>query len=144
MKLTLKRIALKPTYTIGRLSVNGERLCDTIEDRVRGRGEMKVPGETAIPYGRYKVTLKVRSPKFSSYRQYQFCGGYLPRLLNVPGFEGVLIHIGNTADDSSGCILVGENKAVGRVINSTDTFRRLYELLKEADNRGEDIEIEII
>lgn len=143
MKLTLKRIALRPTYTIGRLSVNGERFCDTIEDRVRGKAEMKVPGETAIPYGRYKVTLKVRSPKFSSYRQYQFCGGYLPRLLNVPGFEGVLIHIGNTADDSSGCIIVGENKAVGRVVNSTATFHRLYSLLKEADNRGDDIEIEI-
>ncbi len=144
MELLLKRVALKPTYTIGRLYVDGVQVCDTIEDTVREPGGPKIPGQTAIPYGRYDVTLAVQSPKYKSHAAYRFCDGYLPRLLNVPHFEGILIHIGNTADDSAGCILVGENKQVGRVINSTATFRRLYALLRAAADRGEKIQIEIV
>lgn len=145
MKLTLKRIALRPTYTIGRLFIDGERFCDTIEDRVRDlTQEAKVSGETAIPYGEYAVTLKVQSPRFKSKKNYKFCKGFLPRLVDVPQFEGVLIHIGNTAADSAGCILVGENKVVGKVINSTATFTRLYDVLKQASDRGENITIEIV
>lgn len=153
MKLLLKRIALRPTYTIGHLFIDGAKFCDTVEDKVRDtnkdgdlldEGEQKVYGETAIPYGRYKITLKVQSPRFSNRAIYAFCKGYLPRLLNVPHFEGVLIHIGNSAKDSGGCILVGENKVVGGVVNSTATFKRLYERLSEADRNGEEIEIEIV
>lgn len=141
MELRLRRIAKKTTYTIGRLYIDGVRFCDTIEDRDRGlRQDMaraaikriKVQGETAIPAGRYKVTLGVKSPKMSQKKAYEFCGGYVPRLVNVPGFDGILIHIGNTARDSEGCILVGENKEVGKVLNSTATFRSLYARLKEA------------
>ena len=141
MELRLKRIARREAYTIGRLYVDGTRFCDTIEDRDRGlRQDMaraaikriKVAGETAIPTGRYRVTLGVKSPRMSLKAAYRFCNGYVPRLINVPGFEGILIHIGNTARDSEGCILVGENREVGRVLNSTVTFRRLYEKLKEA------------
>lgn len=153
MKLQLTRIALRPTYTIGRLLIDGERFCDTLEDKVRDtnkdgdlldEGEGKVYAQTAIPYGTYGITLNVQSPKYSKRKQYDFCKGYLPRLLNVPHFEGILIHIGNKPEDSAGCILVGENKVVGGLINSTATFTRLYERLKAAADRGEDIEIEIV
>lgn len=153
MKLQLKRIALRPTYTIGRLLIDGERFCDTLEDRVRDtnkdgdlldEGEQKVYGQTAIPYGTYGVTLNVQSPKYSKRKAYDFCKGYLPRLLDVPHFEGILIHIGNKPEDSAGCILVGENKVVGGLINSTATFTRLYERLKAAADNGEDIDIEIV
>lgn len=144
MELSLKRIALRDTYTIGRLSIDGKYFCDTCEDRVRDlTKEKKVYAETAIPAGTYDITLKVQSPKYRSRAQYSFCDGYLPRLVNVPHFDGVLIHIGNSAADSAGCILVGKNKAKGQVLESTDTFRRLYPILKAADERGEKITITI-
>ena len=141
MYLLLKRIARRAEYTIGHLYIDGEYFCDTIEDCDRGLSQelpasvnqsKKKKGITAIPIGRYRVTLDVKSPRFSTKSAYQFCKGYLPRLVNVPAFDGVLIHIGNTAKDSEGCILVGENKQVGMVLNSTATFRRLYERLKTA------------
>lgn len=141
MELLLERFARKATYTIGRLFIGGEYVCDTLEDTDRGlrQGQplsyirmAKVKGKTAIPMGRYKVTLDVVSPKYSKRRQYDFCGGRVPRLLDVPGYEGVLIHIGNTAADTEGCVLVGKNKVVGRVVDSTATFTRLYGLLSEA------------
>lgn len=153
MKLTLRRIALLPEYTIGKLFIDGVYFCDTLEDRNRDynkdgdlldEGETKIHGETAIPYGTYYITLKVQSPRFKSYKQYAFCKGYLPRLLNVPHFEGVLIHIGNTKKDTDGCILVGENKKKGMVLNSAKTFRALYEKLKLAEGRKEKLEIEIV
>lgn len=141
MELQLRRIARRETYTIGRLYIDGVYFCDTIEDKDRGLSQslpasvnkaMKKAGATAIPTGKYQVTLKVKSPKFSKKRQYDFCGGYLPRLLNVPAFEGVLIHIGNTAKDTEGCLLVGRNTKVGKVLESGVTFRALYAKLKEA------------
>lgn len=153
MELTLKRIALKDTYTIGKLYVNGTYFCDTIEDKVRDLnkdgdlndvGEGKIPSLTAIPYGKYEVTLKVKSPKFSLKSAYNWCNGYLPRLISVPHFEGILIHAGNTAKDSAGCIIVGENKIKGQVINSMVTLKRLYcSVLKEASDRNEKIWIKI-
>lgn len=141
MKLLLKRIAKRETYTIGKLYVDNHLFCDTCEDKVRDiEREGKVYGKTAIPYGTYKVTLGVQSPKYSQRASYDWCKGYLPRLLNVPHFDGILIHAGNTAEDSAGCILVGENKVVGKVINSMATLKRLYGILKEA---GEDITLTI-
>lgn len=141
MKLLLKRVALRETYTIGRLYVDNHLFCDTCEDKVRDiEREGKVYGKTAIPYGTYKVTLGVQSPKYSQRSNYNWCNGYLPRLLNVPHFDGILIHAGNTAEDSAGCILVGENKVVGKVINSMATLKRLYGILREA---GDDITITI-
>lgn len=138
MKLFLKRIALKPTYTIGKLYIDGQYFCDTIEDPVididkSGKfdgNEKKVYGESAIPYGKYKIVLNV-SPRFKR---------ILPRLLNVPHFEGILIHRGNTAKDSHGCIIVGKNKAVGMVMDSAATEKELVKILSEES----DIEIEII
>ena len=98
---------------------------------------------TAIPTGRYLVDMKTVSPRFGGRAQYLFCKGRLPRLCNTPGYQGVLIHCGNTAKDTDGCILVGENKAVGKVLNSTATFRKVYAKLKAADERGEQIWITI-
>lgn len=125
--LFLKRIALKETYTIGKLYINDVYFCDTIEDKVREPG-VKVYGKTAIPYGKYKIIINY-SPKFKK---------MLPRLLDVPGFSGVLIHSGNTADDSSGCILVGNNNEVGRVNNSRATMEKLMNVLT-----GNEIELVI-
>ena len=143
MKLTLKRIALKPTYTIGKLYVDNHYFCDTLEDKVRDLnkdgdlndvGEGKVAGQTAIPYGTYKVTMDVQSPKFSQRASYAWCKGYLPRLLNVPHFDGIMIHSGNDATHSAGCILVGENRVKGQVLNSMNTLKRLVGILKGADD----------
>lgn len=144
MELTLKRIALRDTYTIGKLYVDGKYMCDTCEDKVRDlRKEAKVYGKTAIPYGRYEITMKVQSPKYSQRASYAWCKGYLPRLLNVPHFDGILIHAGNTSEDTSGCVLCGENKAKGQVINSMATLKRLYPMLKNASDKGEKIWITI-
>lgn len=108
--------------------MDGLYFFDTLEDRVRDlRSEPKIPGRTAISAGRYEVTVN-RSPRF--------CRD-LPRLLDVPGFTGILIHRGNTAADTSGCILVGENREAGRLVNSTPYELRLTRMLKEAQQRGE-------
>lgn len=156
MELRLERIALRSEYTIGKLYVDGEYVCDTIEDTVRdldkdgkfANGEVKIPGKTAIPYGRYEITMKVKSPKYSNFSKYSWAkkyDGYLPRLLNVSQFDGVLMHVGNSAMNSEGCIIVGENKVVGKVINSVNTFRRLMdEYLVPAKKRNENIVITII
>ena len=156
MELILKRIALRNEYTIGKLYVDGEYVCDTIEDTVRdldkdgkfANGEVKIPGKTAIPYGRYEITMKVKSPKYSNFTKYSWAkkyDGYLPRLLNVPHFDGVLIHVGNSALDSEACVLVGENKVVGKVINSVNTFRRLMDdYLVPAKKRNERIFMVIV
>lgn len=135
MKLKVERRFLKPGYTIGRLEVDGKYFCDTLEDRVRDLSrEKKIPGETAIPAGIYDVVVNI-SPRFKR---------KLPRLLNVPGFEGILIHRGNTPEDTAGCILVGENKAKGKVINSTPYELRLTEMIERAQSAGESITIEIV
>lgn len=152
MELILRRISLNDDYTIGHLYIDGEYFCDTLEDRVRDynkdgdlddEGERKIYGETAIPYGKYKITLDIQSPKYSSRASYMWCSGFLPRLLDVPHFEGILIHAGNTAADSAGCILVGQNKVKGRVINSMITLKSLYERLKNAADKNEEIWITI-
>jgi hypothetical protein len=143
MKLTLQRRFRGEDYTIGSLYVNGEYFCDTLEDVDRGLTQsmsleeikqIKIPHETAIPTGEYKVTVNLSPAKKRM----------LPRLLDVPGFSGILIHRGNTKSDSSGCILVGENKVKGKVINSTQYEKRLVEILTQAQEREEEISIEII
>ena len=108
MKLTLKRIALRSTYTIGRLYIDGNYFCDTLEDTVRDlnkngkfdNGEKKVYAKTAIPYGTYEIKWTY-SPRFKK---------YTPQLMNVPSFEGIRIHVGNTSSDTEGCLILGENK----------------------------------
>lgn len=94
---------------------------------------MKVYGETAIPAGIYAVRWSL-SPKF---------GKYMPELDNVPAFLGIRMHSGVTAKDSLGCILLGENKVVGQLINSRKTCNRVYRLILAAIDRGELVTIEI-
>ena len=151
MRLTLQRIAKKETYTIGRLYVDGIYVCDTIEDKDRGLKshypleqikKAKVYGETAIPLGTYIIDMDKVSPKFSGRSWAKPYGGKIPRLRSVPGFDGVLIHPGNTADSSLGCILVGINDKVGRVSDSQRTFKSLMdEHLVPAYERGDTITI---
>lgn len=134
MELRLKRIAKRDTYTIGRLFINGEYFCDTLEPKVRDLSkEPKVKGKTAIPPGRYRVYLTY-SPRFKC---------ILPLLDNVPLFTGVRMHAGNKAEDTEACILVGENKKVAMVLNSRATLGRLMALLQNAINKGEQIFITI-
>jgi hypothetical protein len=133
MKLVLERKYLKDTYTIGNLLINGEFFCNVLEDKVRVPF-VKIPKETAIPYGTYKVTITY-SNKFQR---------EMPLLNDVPQYEGIRIHSGNTELDTEGCLLVGENKVKGEVINSKITFDKLYPILKETFNKGEEITIEIM
>ena len=142
MQLRLERLWPKPTYTVGRLYVDGQLFCNTLEDKVADLNrngvfdgtEKKVPGETAIPYGTYRIFYGW-SPRF---------GRNLPRLLNVTAFEGILIHPGNTAEDSAGCILVGKNTEVGRLTQSRYYSDELNKLIDAAQRRGENITIEIV
>ena len=140
MKLTLKRIALRPTYTIGKLYIDDVYFCDTIEDTVRDlnkngkfdNGEKKVHSKTAIPYGTYEIKWTY-SPRFKK---------YTPQLMNVPSFEGIRIHAGNTSADTEGCLILGENKQVGKVLNSRATINKFYPIIKEACYKGK-VTIEI-
>lgn len=143
MELLLKRIAKKSTYTIGKLYIDGEYFADTLEDKDRGLTQdmdledilrIKVYGETAIPTGTYRIDMNTISPKFKDRSWAKPYKGKIPRLLDVPGFDGVLLHPGNTANDSLGCVLVGNNTQVGKVLNSQAVFKRLMQkLLGEQD-----------
>ena len=137
MKLLLKRIALRDTYTIGKLYIDGVYFSDTLEDPVRDlnkngkfdNGEKKVYGETAIPYGTYKVDMNTISPRLKGRSWAKPFLGKLPRLLNVPEFNGVLVHPFNKAYESLGCISVGDNTARGQVTNAVYHFNRLMRKL---------------
>ena len=157
MTLTVQRKYKNQKYTIGELYIDGIKFCDTLEDKDRGLfqnmplstiQDLKVYGETAIPTGKYKITLDVVSPKFSKYAFYnEVCEGKLPRLLNVPGFEGSLIHVADGSKGAElllGCIGVGENKIKGGLLNGKETFRKLYAKLLEADSLNEELIINII
>lgn len=156
MKLTVNRLYKAEKYTIGKLYINDEYFCDTLEDKDRGLDvsmplseiqNTKVYGETAIPTGEYAITLDVISPKFSKYPFYmEVCQGKLPRLVNVPGYEGILIHVADGCKGAElvhGCIGVGENKIKGGLINGKETFKELYNRMKTAYNNGEGIMIKI-
>ena len=164
MELILKRIAKKKDYTIGRLSIpplhlprGGESeasprgglegvasrggmegassFCDTLEPTWRdyAHGGRKLKGRSAIPEGRYPVVI-TWSPRLKE---------WLPLLVNVPMFEGIRIHAGNTAADTKGCILVGENLKKGMVLNSRTWLKRLKERIVEAKDRGEAVWITV-
>ena len=143
MRLRIERQHKKSNYTIGKLYINDVYFCDTLEPTDRGLTstmseatilQKKIKGQTAIPAGVYEVILSEFSPKFGVKQFYKdnANGGLLPRLVGVKGFEGVLFHVGNYARDTDGCILVGANKAVGAVLESSATFVKLYETLKRA------------
>ena len=129
MRIELVRIAFKDTYTIGKLYVDGKYFCDVLEDKDRGLDssmteseilEKKVKGQTAIPTGHYVINITY-SPKYKR---------MMPILLDVKGFSGIRIHSGNTAKDTEGCLLVGKNKKVGMVLESRDTYQRLFKMME--------------
>ncbi|MBR4238843.1 MAG: hypothetical protein IKQ03_05465 [Prevotella sp.] len=157
MELVLKRIAKRTNYTIGRLSLTPdpspegeggleEAFCDTLEppalemkSSVSMEAVLRSPKKCeslkpfAIPPGRYAVVISY-SPKFKQ---------WLPILLGVPMFKGIRIHAGNTAKDTAGCILVGENKEKGKVLNSRLWLNRVKELIVEAKEKGEGVFLSI-
>lgn len=150
MELNLKRKYKDPKYTIGDLYINDKLFCNTIEDTDRGLKDSmtltdikakKVYGQTAIPTGTYEIDMNTVSPKFKNRSWAKPYGGKLPRLIDVKGFDGVLIHVGNTAEDSLGCILVGKNTAKGKVKESTAIFNQLMTLLLKAHLKGETINL---
>lgn len=134
MELTLNRIFLGSSATIGELLINDKHLCDTLEDRVRPEGE-KVYGKTAIPEGKYEIEL-THSPRFKK---------ILPEILNVPNFSGIRIHTGNSSKDTEGCILVGtwDGEKEDWVGSSKIAFDKLMSLLEEATNNKEKITITV-
>lgn len=134
MELKLNRIFLGSSATIGELYIDKKYIADTLEDRVRPEGE-KVYGKTAIPEGTYEVKLTY-SPRFKK---------ILPEILNVPNFSGIRIHSLNKAEESEGCIGVGEwnGKDTNWISNSRKAFNKLFAILQEASDRGEKITITI-
>lgn len=161
LNLILKRSYKGDRYTIGHLYKkcdNGslEFICDTIEDKDRGLHDgmstaaiklRKIFSKTAIPTGTYEIAMHIKSTKYSNFSKYSWAReyeGYLPRLQNVKGYDGILIHVGNTENDTSGCLIVGYNKVKGKVINSTIAFRKLmHEYLLPAKKKNEKIQITI-
>lgn len=147
MKLKVERKYLKEDYTVGNLYIDYEKgngwefFCNTLEDKVRDfnkdgdlddSGETKVYGKTAIPYGKYQFTLAF-SPHFKR---------ELPLLMKVKGFSGIMIHGGTTAEDSLGCILIGLNKAKGKLLECQFHLNKLIDILKE--NKQVLYEIEVV
>ncbi len=151
MELILERIAKRKTYTIGKLYIRRQVMdeylpgtaddyfCDTLEPTWRDyeHGAYKVKGRSAIPEGRYAIVISW-SPKFKQ---------WLPILLGGPEFnnqwQGIRIHAGNTAADTEGCILVGKNREVGKVLDSRIWVHRLKQKIVEAKGRGEAVWITI-
>lgn len=151
MELILERIAKRKTYTIGRLYIREQVMdeylpgyedhyfCDTLEPTWRdyANGAYKVKGRSAIPEGRYAVVISY-SPKFKQ---------WLPILLGGPEFnrkwQGIRIHAGNTAKDTEGCILVGQNREVGKVLDSRKWLYELKQKIVEAKDRGEAVWITV-
>lgn len=134
MRLTLIRIANRPTYCIGKLYIDGKWFCDVIEDVDRGLDDSmaeeeiikkKVKGETAIPTGIYPVYLTY-SPKYKK---------QMPLIDNVKGYSGIRIHSGNTSKDTEGCLIVGKNKEVGKVLESRKTYDALYRRMVQTNSK---------
>lgn len=152
LEIKLKRWC-GPDYTIGKLTIEDHTFtCDTLEDVNRDinkngifdQNEKKIISETAIPFGRYKITIDIVSPKFVQYPYYKdFCEGKLPRLLGVAHFSGILIHVGSYKDHTDGCILVGKNTIKGRLTKSKEMFEELYSIMQEARKEGKKIYITI-
>lgn len=139
LKLDMKlvRTEFKDTQTVGKLYLNGVYFCDTLEDKNRDLNkngifdgsEKKVYSETCIPFGQYKVIIN-QSPRFKR---------LMPRLLNVPHFDGILIHNGVTEKNSAGCILVGSYDGQ-KLVRSKEIFNKLFEIMKYYN----DIQINIV
>lgn len=148
MELTLERKWKKAEYTIGNLYIDGKWFSNTLEDKDRGLNDsmskeeisrLKKPKITAIPTGTYEITLNVISPKFSKYPFYNSInGGRVPRLLNVKGFDGILIHVmdgSKGAELSEGCIGIGKNLIKGGLLQGKEYYKKLYDILKSSKDK---------
>ena len=142
LQITVTRHSPRPGYTIGRMDINGTKFSDTLEDTDRGLTQdmqldeikrIKVYGKTAIPKGTYKVSVQY-------WQKHKI---YVPFIHDVPGFTSILIHSGNTPEDTLGCILVGENTIKGRLTNSRPYMTRLTKICQDAIRRGEPVRITI-
>ena len=133
MELVLTRDAFLPTRTLGKLYADNVFECFTCEDKYRTPSEAKVPGETAIPKGRYKVVITL-SNRFKR---------ELPLLLNVPNYDGVRIHSGNTEADTEGCILCGSTRNDSGVFSSRIATNNLILKIRNAINSGKEVWITI-
>lgn len=135
MYLRLIREPSRQETTLGSLYVNGQRFCETLEDEMRevpGQAVAlwKVPGRTAIPEGLYRVVWS-DSPRFQR---------FTPELLQVPGFSGIRIHAGNRAEDTEGCILVGQSRLNARTLGASRVIREALDaLVREAYQQDEAI-----
>lgn len=138
MTLTLIRTKYLSDRTIGALHVDDVLFCDTMEParNLRAFG--------LIPSGDYQITLKVQSPHFLQSSTYKKINARLPRLLHVPGRDGILIHVGNFPEDTRGCILVGKLNTSNDLMESIPTFWQLYRKMQRAVQKGEPINIFVI
>ena len=157
MQLKLIRKYRYSNYCIDKLYINNEYFSDALEDPDRSLTDsmsleeikrIKIKGNTCIPYGTYNITLDVVSPKFGSKSYYkEVCNGKVPRLLNVKGFEGILIHVGDGPNGhrlTEGCVLIGRNTIKGGLTEGKKYFQLLYNQMLEAKKRGEKIKITIV
>lgn len=142
MEIKVIRKYKREDYTIGKMFVGGKPFCDVCEDKDRGLDQsmslsqikkIKVYSKTAIPTGTYEV----KSYFWPKYRK------IYPWLQNVPGFTGILIHTGRTAKDSAGCLLLGENRIKGGVINGEKYVRNLTSMIQDCEKHGEKVMITI-
>lgn len=132
MFLWLGRYPSGTKATLGELFVDGVYQCDTLEDVVRDPG-VKIPGQTAIPFGTYEVTIDF-SPHFNR---------MMPHVLDVPNFDGIRIHWGNTDADTEGCILLGKRENPDFIDESVATFNAFFTKLQAAINAKEDVQLSI-
>jgi len=137
MKIFIERLYFKDGYIIGRLFINGVLICNTLElpplPNHHSQGEGRYGKGCCIAPGTYRVQLYL-SPKFHA---------QLPLLLNVPGRSGILIHAGNTAQDTKGCILVGQNTSVGRLTDSRKALKKIVSAIRDAEKANEPVVITI-
>lgn len=156
MIIKVERKYKKDSYTIGTLSIDGKFICNTIEDKDYGfttetpiaeikKAKAAHPQQVAIPSGRYEVSVKYYRGMATKYPYYQrtSCKGHIPCLLNVPGYEGILIHCGSTAASSAGCVIVGFNTKKGELTDSKKAFTLVCDKIMEANKKGEKVWIEI-
>lgn len=156
MKIQVKRVARKSTYTIGKVTIDGKYFCDSLEDTDRGVTQVmpftstggangywvapdggiiqKVYGKTAIPTGLYDAC----SYYWDKHKS------YVVLLKRVSGFTGILIHNGTTADHSEGCILLGKNNIVGRLDGNRMYMDALAARVMACEKRGEKVQVEVI
>lgn len=135
MNWEIIRLIFEESYTLGKLSCSGKFVCYTLEPRcIDWATEQKVPGKTAIPAGVYNVCM-CWSPKFKR---------KMPYLMNVPHFEGIMFHTGNTAErDSKGCILVGLENLRGVILRSKEAFNKIMEKMEYARKSNQNITLTI-